>query len=141
MSGKCFVDTDVLVYAHDRTAGVKHLRAQMLLEQLWDSGWGVLSTQILQELCIYFCRNTGNPPPVEEVSQLIHDYSAWEVVPNSPAAVLKALDLVMEHKIRFWDALILEAAERSGATVLYSEHLANGQRYGAVQVVNPFATV
>ena len=139
MSGKCFVDTDIFVYAHDRTAGGKHLRAQMLLEQLWDSGWGVLSTQVLQELCIYFCRNTNNPPPVEEVHHLIHDYSAWEVVPNSPTAVLKALDLVTEHKIHFWDALILEAAERSGATILYSEHLATRQRYGAVQIVNPFA--
>ena len=53
MSGKCFVDTDILVYAHDRSAGVKHLRAQMLLEQLWGSGWGVISTQVLQELCIH----------------------------------------------------------------------------------------
>jgi len=43
MGGKCFVDTDILVYAHDRSAGVKHLRAQMLLEQLWTSGWGVLT--------------------------------------------------------------------------------------------------
>ena len=44
MSDKCFVDTNILVYAHDRSAGVKHQRAQMLLEQLWDSGQGVLST-------------------------------------------------------------------------------------------------
>ena len=44
MSDKCFVDTHILVYAHDRSAGVKHQRAQMLLEQLWDSGQGVLST-------------------------------------------------------------------------------------------------
>jgi predicted nucleic acid-binding protein len=141
MSGKSFVDTDILVYAHDRTAGVKHLRAQMLLEQLWDSGWGVVSTQVLQELCICLCHNTGNPPPVEEVRHLIHDYSAWEVIPNSPSSVLKALDLVTEHKLHFRDALILEAAERSGATILYSEHLATGQRFGAVQVVNPFAIV
>jgi predicted nucleic acid-binding protein len=140
MSGKCFVDSDILVYAHDRTAGIKHLRAQMLMEQLWDSGWGVLSMQVLQELCICFCRDTSNPPPVEEVHHLIHDYSAWEVVPNSPASVQNALELVTKYKIHFWDALVLEAAERSGATILYSEHLATGQRYGAVQVVNPFAT-
>jgi predicted nucleic acid-binding protein len=139
MSGKCFVDSDIIVYAHDRSAGVKHMRAQMLLEQLWGSGWGALSTQVLHELCIHLCRHAENPMPVEEVRLLIRDYSAWEVVPNTPASVLEALDIVMRHRVPFWDAMILEAAERSGAAVLYSEHLATGQRYGAVQVVNPLA--
>ena len=137
MSGKCFVDTDIIVYAHDRSAGVKHLRAQMLLEKLWDSGWGVISTQVLQELCIHLCRNSGNPPPVEEVSLLLRDYSTWEVIATTPKAVLDALEIVMRHKVHFWDALILEAAERADAAILYSEHLATGQRFGAIQVVNP----
>jgi predicted nucleic acid-binding protein len=139
MSGKCFVDADILVYAHDRSAGVKHLRAQMLLEQLWASGWGTLSTQVLHELCIHLCRDAANPMPVEDVRLLIRDYSAWEVVPNTPASVLEALEIVMRHRVHFWDAMILEAAERSGAAILYSEHLATGQRYGAIQIVNPLA--
>jgi predicted nucleic acid-binding protein len=137
MSGKYFVDTDILIYAHDRSAGVKHLRAQMLLEKLWDSGWGVLSTQVLQELCIQLCRSAGNPLPVEEVHLLLRDYSTWEVVTNTPGSVLDALEIMMQHKIRFSDALILEAAKRSGASILYSEALAAGERYGAIQVVNP----
>jgi predicted nucleic acid-binding protein len=137
MSGKCFVDTDILIYAHDRSAGAKHLRAQMLLEQLWVSGWGVISTQVIEELCIHLCRNAGNPLPIEEVCLLIRDYSTWEVVPHTPTSILDTLDLVQRHKIPFSDALILEAAERSGASILYSEHLSNMQRYGALQVVNP----
>jgi predicted nucleic acid-binding protein len=137
MNGKCFVDTDILIYAHDRSAGVKHLRALMLLEQLWTSGWGVISTQVIEELCIHLCRNAVNPLPIEEVCLLIRDYSTWEVVPNTPASILRALDIVLRHKVSFVDALILEAAERSGASVLYSEHLAATPRYGAVQVVNP----
>ncbi len=137
MSGKCFVDTDILVYAHDRSAGSKHMRAQMLLEQLWASGWGVVSAQVLHELCIQLCRVADNPMPVEDVRLLIRDYSAWEVVPSTPASVLEALEIVMRHRVQFWDAMILEAAERCGASILYSEHLATGQRYGAIQVVNP----
>jgi predicted nucleic acid-binding protein len=137
MSGKCFVDTDILVYAHDRSAGAKHLRAQMLLERLWDSGWGVVSTQVLHEMCIHFCRNADSPPPVEEVRLLIRDYSTWEVVPDTPEGVLAALEIVMRHKVHFWDALIIEAAQRAGVSILYSEHLATRQRYGAIQVVNP----
>jgi predicted nucleic acid-binding protein len=109
----------------------------MLLEQLWGNGWGVVSSQVLEELCIHLCRNAQNPMPIEDVCQLIRDYSTWEVVPNTPTSIQEALDIVMRHKLPFWDALILEAAERSGASVLYSENLAAVQRYGAIQVVNP----
>jgi predicted nucleic acid-binding protein len=137
MSDKCFVDTNILVYAHDRSAGVKHQRAQMLLEQLWDSGQGVLSTQVLQELCVNLRRKASQPLPVEEVRQLIRDYSTWEIVTNTAESVLQALDIEMRYKTSFWDALIFQAAESSGASILYSEDLATGQRYGAIQVVNP----
>lgn len=71
MSDKGFVDTNILVYAHDRSAGVKHDRAQLLLEHLWDSGQGVLSTQVLQELCVNLRRKAGHPLPAEDVRHLI----------------------------------------------------------------------
>jgi predicted nucleic acid-binding protein len=137
MGGKCFVDTDILVYAHDRSAGVKHLRAQMLLEQLWTSGWGVLSAQVLEELCIQLCHNAGKPLPVEEVCLMVRDYSTWDVVTPTPALVLKALEAERRLQVPFWDALILETAKRAGASILYSENLAKMQRYGAIQIVNP----
>jgi predicted nucleic acid-binding protein len=137
MSDKSFVDTNILVYAHDRSAGDKHQRAQMLLEQLWDSGQGVLSTQVLQELCINLRRKISHPLPVDEVRLLIRDYATWEVVTNTPESVLQALDIELRYKTSFWDALILQAAESSGASILYSEDLATGQRYRAVRVINP----
>jgi predicted nucleic acid-binding protein len=137
MSDKCFVDTNILVYAHDRSAGVKHQRSQMLLEQLWDSGQGVLSTQVLQELCTNLRRKISHPLPVDEVRRLIRDYATWEVVTNTSESVLQALDIELRYKTSFWDALILQAAESSGASILYCEDLATGQRYRAVQVVNP----
>jgi len=137
MSDKCFVDTNILVYAHDRSAGVKHQRAGALVEQLWDSGKGALSKQVLQELCINLRRKAGNPLHVEEVRRLIREYSTWEIVTNTSESVLKALDIEARYKTSFWDALILQAAEDAGATILYSEDLSAGQRYGAIQVVNP----
>lgn len=139
MSDKYFVDTNILVYAHDRSAGVKHKRAQMLLEQLWDSGLGVLSTQVLQELCINLRRKVRPPLPIEGLRALIQDYSTWEIVTNSPASVLRALEIEQRYQTSFWDALILDAAESCGASILYSEDLAAGQRYGRVQIVNPLA--
>jgi predicted nucleic acid-binding protein len=137
MSDKYFVDTNILVYAHDRSAGAKHQRAKALVERLWNSGEGALSTQVLQELCINLRRKAARPLSVDEVRLLIRDYSTWEVVASSPTAILKALDIEMRYKISFWDALIVQAAEDVGASILYSEDLAAGQRYGAVQVVNP----
>jgi predicted nucleic acid-binding protein len=137
MSDKYFVDTNILVYAHDRSAGFKRLRAQKLLERLWDSGQGVLSTQVLQELCINLRRIADNPLPLDEVRMLIREYSTWEIVTNTPESVLLALDIENRYKTSFWDALILQAAQHSGATILYSEDLAAGQYYGAIKVVNP----
>lgn len=137
MSAKFFVDTNILLYAHDRTTGDKHLRARNLIEELWEAGNGVLSTQVLQELCFNLRRKAANPLPVDEVRLLIREYSTWEVVTNTPESILRALDIEARFKASFWDALILQAAEEAGAFILYSEDLAAGQRYGTVQVVNP----
>jgi predicted nucleic acid-binding protein len=137
MSDKFFVDTNILIYAHDTSAGLKHQRARTLLEHLWSSGEGVLSTQVLQELCINLRRKVSRPLPVDEVRVLIQDYLAWEVVTNTPESILRALDIEMRYKTSFRDALILQAAESSGAAILYSEDLAREERYGVVEVVNP----
>ncbi len=137
MNDKCFVDTNILVYAHDRSTGLKHKRARLLIEDLWNSGRGVLSTQVLQELCINVRRKASRPLSLEETRRLVQDYLSWETVVNTPASVIQALDLEVRHKISFWDALILQAAESSGVTILYSEDLATGQRYGSIRVINP----
>jgi predicted nucleic acid-binding protein len=139
MSDRYFVDTNILVYAHDRTTGAKHKRARELLDQLWDSGEGVVSTQVLQELCVSLRRKVSRPLPPEEVRDLIRDYANWDVVTNTAESIVRALELESRYQISFWDALIVQSAEQAGAAVLYSEDLASGQRYGALRVVNPLA--
>lgn len=137
MPEKALVDTNILIYGHDRSAGDKHDRASQLIQRLWDSGTAVLSTQVLQELCINLRRRVSPALPVDEVRRLLQDYLAWEIVVNDAGSTLNALDLEVKYKISFWDALILQAAEDSGATVLYSEDLAAGQHYGNILVINP----
>ena len=137
MANKYFVDTNILLYAHDRSAGPKHQRARRLLEQLWQSGEGVLSTQVLQEFCLNLRRKVTPALSATEVHNLIEDYLAWEIVTNSPESTLRALEVETRYQTSFWDALILHAAETAGAEVLYSEDLAHGQSYGSVKVVNP----
>jgi predicted nucleic acid-binding protein len=138
MSDKCFVDTNILVYAHDRAAGARHTRAAALIEQLWNSGGGVLSTQVLQEFCVSLQHKLSRPLSGAEIRRLVQPYLSWEVVVNTPHAALDALEVSARHKLSYWDGLILHAAEFAGAAVLYSEDFSHGQRYGAVRVVNPF---
>ena len=135
MSGKCFVDTDILFYAHDRQAGPKHDRAKRLLVELLDSDSGVLSTQVLQELCVNL-RRKGNLA-ADETRRLIQDFLAWEIVVNTAESVLGALEIESRHDISFWDALIIYAAQAAGAETLYSEDLNDGQMFGSVRIVNP----
>ncbi len=137
MGEKYFVDTNILIYAHDRSAGLKEERAKVLIEGLWDSGAGVLSTQVLQELCINLRRKFSPPLPVEEVRRVIQDYLSWEIVINTPESVLQALEIEERYKTSFWDALILQSAETAGAAVIYSEDFSTDQKYGSIQVVNP----
>ena len=137
MSDKFFVDTNILVYAHDRGAGIKHERARSLIESLWNSGGGVLSTQVLQELCVSLRRKTAHPLSIEQLRQLLQDYMSWDVVINTAESILEALVIEDRYNISFWDALIIQAAGSSGATIVYSEDLADGQTYGPLRVVNP----
>jgi len=137
MTEKYFVDTNILVYAHDRTGGIKHERARKLLERLWVSGQGVLSTQVLQELCINLRRRVSPPLPIDEVRELIQDYFSWHIVVNGTESVIRALEIEARYKTSFWDALILQAAEDCGAAVVYSEDLATRQKCGSIEVVNP----
>ena len=82
-------------------------------------------------------RKSNHPLSVEETRRLIQDYSSWTIVTNTAESVIEALDIESRYNISFWDALIVQAAGSSGATVVYSEDLAHGQSYGSVRVVNP----
>jgi predicted nucleic acid-binding protein len=137
MSASFFVDTNILMYAHDSSAGVKHDRARALVENLWRDRSGVLSTQVLQELCVNLRRKAARPLDAKTVRAIVTDYRAWEVIGHDADSILEALEIEDRYQISFWDALIVQAADASGAEVLYSEDLSHGQSYRGVRVVNP----
>jgi predicted nucleic acid-binding protein len=137
MSDRYFVDTNILMYAHDTAAGEKHLRARALVEELWETRSGVVSTQVLQELAVNLRRKARNPLDAKATRDVVSDYLTWQVVVNGGDSILEALDLEERYQISFWDALIVQAAHASGAAVLYSEDLSDRQTYGVVRVINP----
>jgi predicted nucleic acid-binding protein len=115
---KIFVDTNVLVYAHDTTAGRKRDRAWAVIQELWNMGTGVISTQVLQELFVSLTQKIPMPIDGRKARTIVEDLCAWEVVANDEQAILGAIDLKMKYQLSFWDSLILEATRRSGATTL-----------------------
>jgi predicted nucleic acid-binding protein len=135
---KTFVDTNILVYAYDRGAGDKHVQARRALGQLWEESSGVLSTQVLQEFYVNVRRKSQRPISISSARSLVADYMAWDPVVNDGTSILEAMDAERHHKISFWDALIVVAAQKCEADVILSEDFNHGQKYGSVRVVNPF---
>jgi predicted nucleic acid-binding protein len=140
MSDRYFVDTNILMYAHDSAAGEKHARAKALVEELWKSRSGAVSTQVLQELAVNLRRKAKKPLDAKATRDVISDYLAWHVVVNGGDSILEALELEARYQLSFWDALVVQAAMVAGAEILYSEDLSDGQRYGTVQVENPLTS-
>jgi predicted nucleic acid-binding protein len=95
-----------------------------------------LSTQVLQEFCATV-RRVDRSRPIEDLQRLVQDFSSWEIVVNTRESILAALEIESRYKISFWDALIVHAAQSSGASTLYSEDLNAAQAYGSIHVVNP----
>jgi predicted nucleic acid-binding protein len=141
MSDRYFVDTNILLYAHDVAAGEKHQRAKALVEELWETRSGVVSTQVLQELAVNLRKKAKKPLDARATRDVVSDYLAWRVVVNGGDSILEALDLEARYQVSFWDALVIQAAEAGGAEILYSEDLSDGQRYGSVSVTNPLKEV
>ncbi|MGH3787725.1 MAG: PIN domain-containing protein [Pseudonocardiaceae bacterium] len=136
--GVIFVDTNILVHSHDTHDEVKHRAAGNLLTQLWYSGLGVLSTQVLQEFYNAATRKLQPPLTPSQARQVVHDYSDWCLVDTDPLLIISASRLSERHSISFWDSLIVEAAARAGADELVTEDLQHGRRFGKLTVRNPF---
>jgi len=138
MSGRAFVDTNVLVYAHDRGAGEKNARARELVARLWRERTGVVSTQVLQELYVNVRRKASAPVSAPEARALVEDYLAWPLVVNDGATILQAVAIEERFGLSFWDALVVASAQEAGVEILWSEDLNDGQAYGSAVVRNPF---
>lgn len=137
MSDVVFVDTNILVYAHDADAGVKRERAIEKLRQLWETDSGRVSVQVLQEFYINVTRKLASTVARSTAREVVSAYGAWVREPTTPQTVLRATDIAELAQISFWDALIVAAAEQVGAGQLLSEDLNPGQQIVGIRVVNP----
>ncbi len=125
--GLVFVDTNVLVYAYDTTAGEKRERARSRLDRLWSGAQGCLSVPVLQEFYVTVTRKVESPLERETAADLIRDLAYWRVHAPIAEDVLGAIGLQARHALSFWDAMILWSAQQLGCDVLWSEELTGQQ--------------
>ncbi len=135
---KTFLDTNIIIYAYDASAGKKHEAAQKVVMNLWDSGHGILSTQVLQEFYVSVTKKIPKPLNVKFAKDIVSDFLKWDVIVNDGEAILGAIDIQLKYNYSFWDSMIIHAAISSGAALLLSEDLSHGQSIGGVTIENPF---
>ena len=133
-----FVDTNVLVYAHDTGAKAKTARAQELLSALWQSGAGCVSIQVLQEFYVTTTGKLAHRLDPESAALRVEAYSRWPLHSPDRDDLLAAIAIAKRHRLSLWDAMILRSASRLGCRVLWTEDLKDGAVLEGIRVRNPF---
>ena len=139
MKDRVFIDSNVLVYAHDLDAEEKHQKAVEIVSSLWEEQNGVISTQVLQEFYVNVTRKIPRPQARSKAREIVRHYSLWQMVIIDSTDVIRASELEEANRISFWDALIVVSAAKGGAATLLSEDLNAGQKVAGVLIDNPFA--
>jgi predicted nucleic acid-binding protein len=136
MTASVFFDTNVIVYAAVGT-GKDKPKKHRALELIESEDFGT-SAQVLQEFFVTVVRKASRPLSVVQALEWIEQLTAFPCQRIDHQLVRIAVEQSERYEISYWDAAILVAAEALGAHTVYSEDLNDGQRYGKVQVVNPF---
>lgn len=138
MTGLCFVDANVLVYARDPTEPTKQVQAGAWLERLWNEGTGRISTQVLSEFYSVTTRKLAFPLSSEEAWAEVESFGAWEPQAIDFTTLGRAHQIEQRFRLSWWDSLIVAAAQAQHCTLLLTEDLQDGAIFGSVTARNPF---
>ena len=133
---RCFIDTNVLVYADSTDEPLKQRIAIDVLKHLRSERLGVLSTQVLNEYIQVGLRKLGLPHT--HIREQVHCYRQLDLAMVTPDTIDMALDLHQQHALNYWDALIVSSAHMAGCAVLLTEDMGTGEVLAGVKLVNPF---
>jgi predicted nucleic acid-binding protein len=139
MSDRVFLDTNVLVYLFDRDAAGKQRRARTTVRELGRRL--VVSTQVLQEFYVAVTRKLGKPLSPQHAEAAVSDLSELEVVVVDVPLIRAAIATSRDHRLSFWDALVIESASAKGCSRLLSEDLQHGRQFGRLTIENPFLSL
>lgn len=138
MIEKAFVDTNILVYAHDLDATAKRKTAEALLADLWENETGTISIQVLHEFYVTVTRKIPIPLSKAIARGIIENYLAWPIIINDERTLMHAMEIEERYHLSFWDSLILAAASQAKAAILLTEDLSHSQEIEGIRILNPF---
>jgi len=138
MTAKAFVDSNILIYAHDADAGPKQKIAAAQIRALWEDQSGRISTQVLQEFYVTVTQKLGKPLSRSDAREIVRDYAQWVATPTTAQTVIRASEISEGWRLSFWDSLILAAAEEQDCSTVLTEDLNSGQTVAGIQIINPF---
>jgi predicted nucleic acid-binding protein len=133
-----FVDTNIIVYAYDVSAGEKHSRSLEIMKDLWSTGRGIISTQVLQEFFVTVTRKIAKPLSAVVAKEIVKDFFKWKTVIVGEETILDAIDIHLEHKYSFWDSVIIASAIEAGVGELLSEDLSDKTKIKGIFIKNPY---
>ena len=135
------LDTNIFVYAYDVSEKRRRGIAKTLVDEVWDSGDGVVTLQNLSEFFFAVTRKVQKPIPVADARTIVSDIlrsSRWMVIDRNAGTLLKAIDIVESVRAPFWDALIAACMLERGIEVVVTENEKDFKNIPGITVVNPF---
>jgi len=138
MSGPDFLDSNILVYAHDAADPKKQRIAQDLIRRAV-AGEMIVSTQTLAEFSATLLQRFAKEYSADEVVGILDALAAIRLVVTDGGVVRRAVEAHQTYGVHFYDGMIVAAAERGGCARIWSEDMNAGQKYFGVAVENPFA--
>ena len=131
-----FIDSNIIIYAHDLDERKKHTIAEKKLQELWQQDIPPnISIQVLQECYVNLIKKNV---PLKEVEETIIDYLKWNVINNDQVILKEGMHLKRKYNLSLWDALIIAAAKAAQARFILSEDLNDEQVYEGIRIINPF---
>jgi len=138
MSAPIFVDTNILVYAHQLKEPVKRPVAIQWLERLWQEQLGRLSMQVLNEYYVTVTRKIRPARTAADAWDEVRELLSWKPQPTDSELLHRAREVEQRHQLSWWDSLIVGAAQLQDCALLLTEDLQHRAVYGSVTVQNPF---
>lgn len=133
-----FLDSNILVYSVDERDARKSAIAARLMEEAASTELGVLSYQVVQE-CVNVMRKERFSFDRQALGEFVRDSLGPLVQVHSSMMLFdRALSITQRYQTSWYDSLIVAAAQEAGCTVIYSEDLQHGMKFGSAQVRNPF---
>lgn len=135
------IDTNILVYAYDTSEGEKHEISRTLLREIWKEGGGVVCLQNLMEFFVVITKKVENPIDIKKAKIIVEDFlksDNWRVFGRDADIFLKAVDLVSEHEIHLWDAMIAACMKENDLTEIVTENKKDFGKIPDIKVTIPF---